>query len=148
MTRHQFKGIIESIIDETHTAILATVDSQGAPHIRWMTPGCIEDRPEAFFMITTSRMSKVDHIQSNSQAELMFQSRSLDKIVNISGSATVLDNPSLRSEVLECVGKHLHSFWKINTSESELVVIEFLFNSATQYNPKNGTKITISFAGE
>jgi general stress protein 26 len=93
-------------------------------------------------------MSKVDHIQSNSNAELMFQTRSLDKIVNINGTVTVLDNPSLCSEVLECIGKHLHAFWKINSSKSELVVIEFLFNSATLYNPQNGTKITISFAGE
>ncbi len=92
-------------------------------------------------------MAKIDQI-NNPQAEMIFQTMSLEKIVNVTGIINILDNPSIRSEVLESIGKHLHAFWKINKPEKELVVLELIIERATVYNPVIGLKTTINFSGE
>jgi general stress protein 26 len=148
MTKHEILSIIESMIDETHAAVLSTVDSSCAPHSRWVTPGCMKDRMGAIFMITSSNMAKIDQIKSNQSVFMLFQTSVLDKIVSVEGKTYVIENPSLRSEVLECIGKHLHAFWKINSPEKDLVVLELIIEQATLYNPLNGSKLTVNFAGE
>lgn len=148
MIKHEILRIIETMIDETHAAVLSTVDSSCAPHSRWVTPGCMEGRVGAIFMITDSNMAKVDQIKGNQSVFMLFQTKALDKIVSAEGKANIVENPSLRSEVLECVGRHLHAFWKINSPEKNLIVLEFIIEQATLYTPLNGSKITVNFEGE
>jgi general stress protein 26 len=99
-------------------------------------------------MITASNMAKVDQIKGNQSIFMLFQTKALDKIVSVEGKANIVESPSLRSEVLECVGKHLHAFWKINSPEKDLIVLELIIEQATLYNPINGSKLTVNFAGE
>jgi general stress protein 26 len=148
MIKHEILSIIESMIDETHAAVLSTVDSSCVPHSRWVTPGCVEDRAGAIFMITASNMAKVDQIKANPSVFMLFQTKVLDKIVSVEGKTNIVENPSLRSEVLECLGRHLHAFWKINPPEKDLVVLELIIEQATLYHPLNGSKLTVNFAGE
>ncbi|NLE00908.1 MAG: pyridoxamine 5'-phosphate oxidase family protein, partial [Fibrobacter sp.] len=144
----QLMNIITAILADNRTAVLATVDSQGKPHIRWVTPGCIVERPGTIFMVSASRFSKVEQIRNNPHGELMVQTRALDKIVTISGTINLLSNPSIRLETLECIGPHLSSFWISNQPESELVVLEFIIESATLYIPQKGSREEITFATE
>lgn len=145
MVKQDIINLIESIIEETHAAVLSTVDSEGFPHSRWMSPGLIEDRMGAIFMISTLKMAKINQIQNNPKVEMLFQTISLEKIINVKGKMNIIDNPSIRSEVLESVGKHLHAFWKVNESEKDLVVLELIIEQATLYNPISGAKLTINF---
>jgi general stress protein 26 len=148
MVKQDIINMIELIIEETHAAVLSTVDSEGFPHSRWMTPGLIEERTGALFMISALDLAKINQIQNNPRGEMLFQTMSLEKIINVSGRINILDNPSIRSEVLESIGKHLHALWKINESEKELVVLELIIERATLYNPISGLKTTINFSGE
>ena len=145
--KHEIMGLIDTIIEENRVAVLA-VDTGGAPHLRWMTPGCIHERPGTIFMVSSSRFSKVEQIQNNPNAELMVQSRALDKIINIRGKINLLNNPSIRSETLECIGRHLHTFWNLNQPENELVVLELVIEQAVVYLPQKGSRISVDFSGE
>jgi general stress protein 26 len=148
MNLHQLMSTIATILEENHTAVLATVDSQGKPHVRWVTPGYLLERGDTLFMVSASSFSKVEQIRHNPHAELMIQTPSLDKIVNIVGAINLLSNPSIRAEALECIGPHLNSFWISNQPESELVVLEFIIETATLYIPQKGIREQISLATE
>lgn len=148
MTRSEIMALIESMVEEASVAILATVDSDCAPRIRWMTPGCIRQRPGAIFMVSGSQMAKVDQIRENPRAQMIFQNRYLDKVITATGKINLLSNPSIRAETLECIGKHLHTFWKINQPDSELIVLEFIVEEATLYIPHKGDTVTVNFMEE
>jgi len=45
MTRNVFPQILYELIGETGAGVLATVDGDGRPHMRWMTPVLSEDQP-------------------------------------------------------------------------------------------------------
>jgi general stress protein 26 len=145
MIRNEIISIIETLIDETHAAVLSTVDASGAPHSRWITPGFMEERFGAIFMISARNLAKVDQVKSNPSASLLVQSKNLDKVVSVEGKVNVIENPSIRSEVLECLGKHLHVFWKISSPQTELVVLEMIVEQATLYIPFKGSKVTVNF---
>jgi general stress protein 26 len=145
MLKHEIMGIIGSMIDDTHAAVLATVDKNCVPHIRWVTPGCIEERSGTIFMISAVNLAKIEQIRINPKAQMLFQTKSINRIITVEGTVNILDNPSIRSEVLECVGKHLHAFWKINNPENELVVLEMIIERATVYDPQKGTRISVDF---
>lgn len=145
MEKYEIIGLINKLIEESRTAVLATVDKNGIPHIRWITPGCIEERTGAIFIISSQTFSKVKHIQSNPAVELMFQNPNLETILNVTGRANILKNPSIRSETLECIGKNLNTFWRINELEEEIVVLEIIIEKATVYFPLQGNREIVSF---
>lgn len=148
MKKHEIMGLIDTIIEDNRTAVLATVDTNGAPHLRWMTPGCIHERSGTIFMISASHLLKIEQIQNNPNAELMIQTRALDKIINIRGKINLLTNPSIRTETLECIGRHLHTFWNLNQPEDELIVLELVVEQAVLYLPQKGSRITVDFSSE
>ncbi len=148
MHKHEVMGLVDTIIEENRVAVLATVDNSGVPHIRWMTPGCIHERPGTIFMVSASSLSKVEQIQNNPNAEIMVQSRALDKIINIRGKINLLNNPSICAETLECIGRNLHTFWNLNQPENELVVLELVIEKAVVYLPQKGSRIAVDFSGE
>lgn len=145
MNKHELMGQIDSILEDNKTAILATVDQNGAPHLRWITPGRIIEREYAIFMVSAKQLQKVEQIQNNPSAELMFQTRSLDKIINVRGKINILNNPSIRSEALEALGRHLHTFWNLHQPETDLVVLEFVIEEAIFYLPQKGNQICVKF---
>ena len=113
MTRHQIITELEMIIEEAKTAVLSTVDKDGCPHLRWMTPTILKDRPNAIFAITSTDFAKAAHLKQNSHGEWMFQTKILDTIVTVSGRINLLDNSSIKNEVLESIGPRLTAFWRV-----------------------------------
>lgn len=148
MNKHEIMSLIESMIDDSKTAVLATVDTDNMPHMRWITPGCFQQRPGAIYMLSNPEFSKVDHIRNNPKVEMMFQTKALDKVMNVRGRVNILDNPSIRSEVLECVARNLGSFWRINSEERDLAVLELIIEEATLYLPGKGSRVTVEFGSD
>lgn len=146
MNTHEIMGLIDTILEDNRVAVLATADQNGLPHLRWITPGCIQERSGTIFMISAKHLSKVEQIQNNPSAELMFQTRTLDKIINVRGKINLLNNPSIRSEALECIGRHLHTFWNLHQPETDLLVLELVVEQATLYLPQKGSKEIVDFS--
>ena len=145
MTRQEIANLIESLIDETKTGVLATVDEKGDPQIRWMTPVCLRGSPGTLFMVTGANFGKVKQAREHPSAKFMLQTQSLDTVVTLQGSLTVLENPSLRNDVLECLGPRLQIFWKVNQKNDELVVLEFVIQEAVGSKPLKGSRETVVF---
>ena len=136
---------LERVLDGAKIAVLATVDADGRPHMRWMTPAFVRGRDGFMYAVTSPDFAKTKEIEANAQVEWMVQSKSLDEIVQITGSMAIIDNPSAKAEVLEAIGGHLGTFWKMNRDQSALVVLETAIEEIKQTKPITGEKNVVTF---
>jgi len=148
MSLNRLMSEIDSIIEDAKAAILATVDEKGVPKLRWITPGTIPEHPGALYMVTNNAFDKVEHARNHPDATIMLQTRVLDKVLTLHGTLEVLENPAIRSDTLERVGKRLTAFWKIPAERKGLVVLEFSITRAVLYLPQKGIKTEIPLNGE
>ena len=139
---------VERLLGGSKIAVLATVDEDGRPRMRWMTPGLIRGRDGYLYAVTSPEFAKAAQISGSPKVEWMIQSKSLDEIINVKGYIHVIDNPSVKAEVLEAIGGHLGTFWKLNPDESKMVVLETVVETITHFKPVSGqrTEITVGDA--
>lgn len=147
MKEVEFTSLLDTIIEDAKTAVLATVDKEGRPHLRWMTPTLLSDRPGAVYAVTSPDFKKIAHLRENPQATWMFQTRMLSRIAHVSGPVNVIDNSAMKAEVLEGIGRRLNVFWRVNKDPSKLVVLETVIEQATYSEPMKNTYERISFKG-
>lgn len=146
MTKTDIMAEVEIALEESKTAVLATVDDSGRPHTRWMTPAVLKDRPNVLFSITSSGFEKAKHLDTNQEAEWMIQTPSLDTVINLRGRINIIDNPSLKTEVLESIGKKLTAFWKLNEKQENLLVLETIIEEGMFFKPMRGVKSRVRFS--
>ena len=113
MDQQKFISKLAEIIDASNAGILSTRDENGITHIRWMTPILIRGRKGVIYAVTPQNSRKVQHILHNPDVTWMIQTRSLSQVINIYGKTNVIENPSLKTELLETVGDRLTMFWKL-----------------------------------
>ena len=145
MDRKSFTAVLASIIDDAKTAVLATVDEDGHPNMRWMTPTLLKDRPGAIYAVTSPDFRKVGHVAQNENVQWMFQTKMLDRVATVSGVINVIDNSAMKAEVLEGLGRRLTVFWRINTDATKLVVLEMVMQHAFYFEPMKNAREIISF---
>jgi pyridoxamine 5'-phosphate oxidase len=145
MTKRDIMVEIGKILDDAKTALLATVDGEGRPHMRWLTPTTIRGRSGALYNVTAPNTQKLEQLRANPYVQWMIQTRALDKIVTLNGKINIVENPSIRTEVLEAVGDKLTVFWKIHQQEWEIAVLETIIERATYYLPMKNLKETVEF---
>ncbi|MBN1757315.1 MAG: pyridoxamine 5'-phosphate oxidase family protein [Chitinispirillaceae bacterium] len=148
MSINRLMTLIDSLIDDARAAVLATVDKKGAPRLRWITPGSIADRPGFLYMITAHDFEKVVQAKEHPDASILLQSRQLDRVLQLQGVLTVLENPVIRNATLERISHMLNAFWKTGSKDRELVVLEFRITEAVFYRPMSGEKEKLLFDGE
>lgn len=78
--------------------ILATVDEQGMPHMRWMATLSLRDWP-LLYTITSPASRKVQHIGKNPNVSWMFTNEEMNVIVNIRGKARIATDFGKRQHV-------------------------------------------------
>lgn len=145
MTKHEVMYKVEQILETTHAGILATLDQDGKPRMRWMTPAILRERAGVLFAVTSPDFEKVMQLETHPEVEWMIQTRALDQIVNLRGKMNLLDNPSIRSEVMEHLGKQLTVFWRVNPEKTDFIVLETVIEEATFFRPMKGYKETVHF---
>ena len=148
MKQSEVLSLVDSMIEESRTAILTTVDSKGRPHNRWMTPTLLRERPGAIYAVTSPKFAKYTQIENNGRAQWMFQRKSLIEIINVDGEIWAIRDPSLKSEVIQAIGPYLRVFWNLNLDERELVVLETVIEEATYFKPMKGLKEKVFFQPE
>jgi len=144
LNKREVMATLQMILNESHTAVLATVDEQGRPHLRWMTPALIGGREGAVFAVTSPGFDKTRQLVRHPEVEWLFQTPLLDTVVIARGKINVLDNPSIKAEVLESLGPDMHSFWGLLGEARELVVLETIIEEAVCYWPLKGRKEVVS----
>ena len=145
MTKRDIMAAIGKILDDAKTGLLAPVDNEGKPHMRWLTPAVLRGRVGALYNVTAPNSVKLEQLRANPYVQWMIQSRALDRIITVNGKINIVENPSIRNEVLEAVGDRLRVFWKIHESEWEICVLETIIEKATYYLPMKNRKETVEF---
>jgi general stress protein 26 len=135
---------LERVIDEVKIAILATNDGGSQPHMRWMTPSIIQGREGSIFAVTSPDFAKAEQVKKNPRVEWMVQSKPLDEVVKARGTMTIIDNPAVKAMVLEAIGGHLSTFWKMNPDSGNLVVLETALDEITYEKPVSGERVDVN----
>ena len=137
---------LDDILDEAKTAVLATTDSAGQTHMRWMSPVILKHRGGSIFAFSAAATLKIQQIEATHQAEWMIQRRDLRQIVNIHGTTRVVDNPALKAELMDILGPRLATFWRANAGLDEFVVIETVIEQAVFFVPMEGARQALQFS--
>jgi general stress protein 26 len=99
--------LAKKLADGKRPGILATVDEQGMPHLRWMATLSLRDWP-LLYTITSPTSRKVEHIKNNPNVSWMFSNEELNVIINIRGKARIATD----------LGKMQH-VWKLLEDKSK-----------------------------
>lgn len=138
---------MERVLEKSGIAILATVDSDGKPHVRWMTPAVVRGRDGCLYAVTSPDFHKATEADGNPAVEWLIQTKSLDEIVTVRGRMSVVDEAAAKAEVLEAIGGKLGVFWKMNPDESKLVVLETAIEEILLLKPTSGKRSSARFGG-
>ncbi|MBN2441098.1 MAG: pyridoxamine 5'-phosphate oxidase family protein [Spirochaetales bacterium] len=145
MTKHDVMSKIGTLLGEVKTAVLATSDKDGNPHVRWMCPCIFSNRENTLYALSSPHFAKIMQLKENPRVEWMIQSKSLDEIVTLRGKVNIIENPSLKGEVMALVGKTLHVFWTLTGKATDYLVLETIITDAVYFRPMTGQKTAISF---
>ncbi|MCB1195256.1 pyridoxamine 5'-phosphate oxidase family protein [bacterium] len=146
MNQKEIMQKIDYVIENSEVGILTTVDTEGNPHTRWMTPTTLERRHGFLYCVTSTKFNKISHIKHNPIVEWMVQTKALDEVVTIQGKMNIVDAPTIKSELLEKIADRLQVFWKLNDDISTLIVLETIIQEVTFFLPMTGKKETVVFA--
>jgi general stress protein 26 len=136
---------VEQIIEDVKAAVLGTVDKNGKAHLRWMTPAVLDSRCNTLYAVASPGSTKISDLANNPDVEWLVQTRNLDKVIKLRGKVNVVDNPSLKAEVLEKLAGRLTVFWKVNPDKTDFLVIETILDEAEYFQPMLGLKKIIKF---
>ena len=148
MNQRELMNQLDAVIEEAKAAVLAVTDQQRRPHMYWLTPTTLRRRRGRLFCFTRPQSSKIGNLEHQPEVEWMIQTRALTKIINVRGTMTVVDNPALKSEIVEHLGRRLTMFWKVDLQQREVVVLETAIREAVYYLPMKGVKETVLFTQE
>jgi pyridoxamine 5'-phosphate oxidase len=136
-------NVLERVLEGSRIAILATVDDEGRPHARWMTPALVRGREGFLYAVTSPEFSKAAQAAANPSVEWLVQTKGLDQILTVRGAMSVVDNAAAKAEVLEAIGGNLGTFWKMNPDQSKLVVLETRIDEIVHLKPTTGEKTAV-----
>jgi len=99
-TRHaeHVVELAKKLADGTRPGVLATVDEEGRPHLRWMATLSLYDFPR-LYTITSPTSRKIAHIQKNPHVSWMFSNEETTVVVNIEGRARIETDPAEMNRV-------------------------------------------------
>ncbi len=145
MTQQEMMRKIEALLDDAKTGVLASVDAQGRPHPRWMTPLVLPRWPNTIFAVTSPHFPQILQLDANNQVEWLIQTRALDQVINVRGGMNIVDNPSLKAQIMEAIGHRLTVFWKQNPDNTDFVILETVIEEAGWSVPLKNIKEVVDF---
>ena len=140
MKEKEILQITAELLEEAKCALLATVSKDGVPKMRWMTPLFLRDGDREFYCITSPESEKIKHLQGNNNTNWQIQKRDLTEIINIKGKTEIIDNPSLKSQIIEKIGKRLHAFWKQKDDSTDFLVLMTSIDEIEYFTSMKGKK--------
>jgi len=139
-------GIAKSVVDGHHPGILATVDENGRPAVRWMTTLSFDQFP-IFYTLTRPDSRKVAQIATHPEVNWLFFNRNRTLILNLLGKARVLsDTPTLKRVWNKVVDKSLPYFMDQYAKGLGFVVIETRVETIECTSPKSALRFKIDAA--
>jgi len=138
MDKHEVILEIQNLIEETKTAVLSTIDEKGKPHLRWMSPVIFDGAVDLIYAVTAPESEKIKNITGQPGVEWMFQDKTLNTVITVKGIINIVDNPSLKSNILEVISRRLQVFWKVNQNLTDFIILETIIEEAVYFKPMKG----------
>jgi general stress protein 26 len=90
-------GLARTLVNGHHAGILATVDHEGKPEVRWMSTLAFDEFP-VFHTLTAPTSRKVQQIKERPDVNWMFFNQDRTMILNLIGKARVItDTKTLKA---------------------------------------------------
>ena len=126
--------------------VLATVDEQGMPHMRWMATLSLRDLP-LLYTITSPASRKVQHIKRHPGVSWMFSNVEMSIIINLRGKARISSDVGKMQRVWELLeDKSKAYFLSIAADRPGFVVIETKIEDIDCILPKYDIKFQVQGA--
>lgn len=85
--------LAKELANGSRPGVLATVDSEGAPHVRWMATLSLREFPH-LYALTAPDSRKVEHIRRNPRVSWLFTNEASSVMVTLKGVATIVTEKS------------------------------------------------------
>jgi pyridoxamine 5'-phosphate oxidase len=134
---------LDRLIDASHVGILAVCDDDGSPTMRWMTPTLIRGRKGMIYALSSNQFEWPRNLEKHQSVQWIFQSQGLQEIMTVDGLVRVLDNPDIKGEVQEAIGRNLEVFWRVNPDADDFIVLETEMKRITLFEPMEDNKESV-----
>lgn len=128
-------GNLERLLRVSKVGLFTSVDQEGYPHSRWMTPTVLKGRSGYLYAITATDSPKAKQVEVHGKVEWTFQSTVLNEIYTLNGVARLIMEPQLKAEVMESIGPNLQIFWRVNRDSKNFVVLETEIEQISLFYP-------------
>ena len=119
-------------------ALLATVNGDGEPSARFMSPAFLPGDKNALYAITALHSHKANHIRQNSNVEWLLAKEGYKMVWHLRGIAELIALSDMVGTVQEQIGARLMNFWRKNDDPAEVVVIKTIITEIIRENPLLG----------
>jgi general stress protein 26 len=147
MTPNELLVEVDRILEESKTALLATVDGGAQPCLRWMTPRRLKTLPTHLCAVCEVGSPKVEQIRLHPEVAWLVQRPSLDVVITLRGRAVVVEDPAMLQEFLDVAAKDLFVIWRLHApgTNNPFAVIETLIESASRFDSMSGKTTEFRF---
>ncbi|HEY8901024.1 MAG TPA: pyridoxamine 5'-phosphate oxidase family protein [Chthoniobacterales bacterium] len=141
-------GVARQLIDGHHFGVLTTVDSDGAPHARWMATMTFENFPRVI-TLTSAGSSKVKQIRANQHVDWLFANEDFTLVLNLKGRARVFTDTVSIKRAWKAIKDKSHAYFLNNMDgDQEIAVIETVIERIDYTSAQNGLRFTRAFGEE
>lgn len=116
--------LAKQLADGNRPGVLATVDEDGLPHLRWMSTLSLREFPQ-LYALTSPASRKVEHIRNHPKVSWMFTAEGSSMVVNLSGTARVVSDKNEINRVWSVIENKSNAFFlSLDTAADGVAVIE------------------------
>lgn len=98
MDKSTIIGAAQELVKAGRSFVLATVDQEGAPQVRWMGAVFTEE-PFTLYLAAGAKSRKMTQIRGNAKSQLMFHADDFSKVATLSGTSEVVTDRALKQKV-------------------------------------------------
>ncbi|MCJ7752899.1 MAG: pyridoxamine 5'-phosphate oxidase family protein [Armatimonadetes bacterium] len=89
-----------ALVSAGRSFVLATVDRDGTPQVRWMGGAHLEE-PFTIYMACGAESRKMGQIASDPRSQLMFQAEDFSRVATLTGTSEVVTEAEAKRRVFE-----------------------------------------------
>ncbi len=117
-------SLAKRLADGNRPGVLATVDREGRPHVRWMSTLSLLEFPN-LYAITSPTSRKVEHIRANPKVTWMFTTEGSSMVINLSGTATIVSDKNDINRLWRVIENKSNAFFlSLDSTSDGIAVIE------------------------
>lgn len=116
--------LAKQLANGSRPGVMATVDSEGQPHVRWMATLSLQEFPH-LYALTAPNSRKVEHLRRNPRVSWLFTNDVSSAVVNLSGTATIITDKGAVNRIWRMIeDKSKAYFLELDTVSGGVAVID------------------------